>query len=81
MISWKVQKQKTVAQSIAEAEYYGAYYAGQEAFWLQNFQTKIRGCQQEQTIIHCNNKAVIALPSNLVDHDKLKHVDIKYHWL
>ncbi len=38
-ISWQVRKQKTVSQSIAEAEYYGTYYTcmGQVVFWLWNF--------------------------------------------
>lgn len=80
-ISWKVKKQKTVAQSTAEAEYYSAYYAGQEAFYLQSFQEDVRGSTIKPTIIHCDNKAAITLSSNPVDHNKLKHVDIKYHWL
>ncbi len=78
-ISWKVKKQVTVAQSTAEAKYYRVYYVGQEAFHLQNFQDQIWGNAVKLTIIHCNNKAAITLSANPVDHNKLKHIDIKYH--
>ncbi len=75
-ISWKVKKQATVTQSTAEAEYYSVYYAGQEAFHLQNFQNEIQGNTVKPTIIHCDNKAAITLSANPIDHNKLKHVDI-----
>lgn len=80
-ISWKVKRQKTVVQRTAKAEYYSAYCASQETFFLQNFQKEVCGSMLKPTIIHCDNKGAITLSSNPIDHSKLKHIDIKYHWL
>ena len=35
----------------------------------------------DATCIHCDNQSCVKLSKNLVFHDKLKHIEIKYHYI
>ena len=37
--------------------------------------------EMDPTIIHCDNQSCVKLSENLVFHDKLKHIEIKYHYI
>ena len=35
----------------------------------------------DATCIYCNNQICVKLSKNLMFHDKLKHIEIKYHYI
>ena len=37
--------------------------------------------QIEETYTFCNNQSYVKLSKNLVFHDKLKHIEIKFHYI
>jgi hypothetical protein len=78
LISWYSGVQSIVAQSAAEAEYYAAVSAANEAIWLKQLLLELR-CPQEMITIYEDNQACIALTKNPENHKRTKHIQIKYH--
>ncbi|KAL0392757.1 UNVERIFIED_CONTAM: Retrovirus-related Pol polyprotein from transposon RE1 [Sesamum radiatum] len=81
IFTWASKKQATVAQSSAEAEYIAAAATSNHAIWLRRILENIGEKQEEPTTIYCDNKSAIAITKNPVQHNRTKHIDIKYHSL
>ncbi|KAL0319934.1 UNVERIFIED_CONTAM: Retrovirus-related Pol polyprotein from transposon TNT 1-94 [Sesamum radiatum] len=81
IFSWASKKQATVAQSSAEAEYIAAAAASNQATWLRRILEDMGEKQEEPTTIYCDKKSAIAITKNPVQHNRTKHIDIKYHAL
>jgi hypothetical protein len=81
VVSWTTRKQKTVASSSCEAEYTAAYECGKEAIWLRMLLSGIGFAPSGPTSILCDNNAAINLSEDPSLHQRVKHVDIKYHFL
>ena len=79
MISWFSRKQSCVALSAIEAEYVAACSASCEAVWLRKLLSDLFDLQLDATCIYCDNQSCVKLSENLVFHDKLKHIKIKYY--
>ena len=67
--------------SIVEAEYVAACLVSCEAVWLWKLLSDIFDIHLDATCIHCDNQSCVKLSENLVFHDKLKHIEIKYHYI
>jgi hypothetical protein len=81
-VSWAARKQKTVAASSCEAEYMAGYEAAQECIWLRALLKDIgHDITQDATTLLCDNNAAINLSEDPLLHARVKHVDIKYHFL
>ena len=78
-ISWKSRKQPTVALSTCEAEYMALASATQEAKFLMQLLTDMSGNVYKNFDLHCDSQSAIALAKNPVQHQRSKHIDIKYH--
>ena len=80
MISWKCKKQPIVALSSCEAEYISMTHAIQEGLFLR---------QLLYDLLHINfkvylgvdNQGSIMLAQNPVNHQRSKHIDIRYHFI
>jgi hypothetical protein len=70
-----------VALSIAEAEYITLSVAVRKAVWLCKVLTNLFDHEMDPTTIHCDNQSCVKLFENLVFHDRLKHIEIKYHYI
>ena len=81
VISWSAKKQKTVTTSSCEAEYVAAYGAAKENAWLCTLLKEIDIISSEPTTIFCDNNATICLSQDPLHHERVKHIDIKYHYL
>jgi hypothetical protein len=79
-ISWKTKKQPTVSLSTVEAEYIALATASSELIWIRNFLNEI-GFKQPTTTIYEDNQGCIAIANNPIVKSRVKHVDIKYHFL
>jgi hypothetical protein len=52
-----------------------------EAIWLRKLLFGLFGHELRPTIIHCNNQSCIKLFENPMFHDRLKHIEIRYHFI
>ena len=81
-VSWKSKKQQTVALSTCEAEYMSLSAAVQEAkFLLKLLKCMIGSDLFDHVVMYCDNQGALALASNPIQHQRSKHIDIKYHFV
>ncbi|GJX00585.1 hypothetical protein Tco_0184498 [Tanacetum coccineum] len=74
------KKQTALAISTTEAEYVSAGKACQQALWMK--QALIHyDILLDDVLIMCDNKGVIDLSKNPVQHSRNKHVEIHHHCL
>jgi hypothetical protein len=69
VVSWFSWKQKSVALSLAEAEYMAASQASCEGLWLRKMLVVLFGVQLRPTVIYCDNQSFIKLSENPFFHD------------
>ncbi|KAG5719504.1 hypothetical protein E4T56_gene11305 [Termitomyces sp. T112] len=81
VVSWATQKQQTVAALSCEAEYMAAFEATQECIWLRSLLGALRYASENATTLLCDNNSAINLSEDPMLHQRVKHVDIKYHIL
>ena len=81
LCSWSVKKQKTVASSTCEAEYVAAFEASRECIWLRMLLKALNMPRTSPTRLLCDNQAAISLSEDPTLHQRVKHIDIKYHFL
>jgi hypothetical protein len=81
MISWKSRKQSNIALSTIEVEYIVACSMSCEAIWFQNLLDSLFDLEMRETLFLCDNQSCINMTENLVFHDRLKHIDIHYHYI
>lgn len=70
VFSWLSQKQDTVAQSTAEAEYIAACAAVNQAIWLRRILSEMGLVQKQATKIFCDSKSAVAIAKNPVQTQK-----------
>ncbi|GKD69590.1 putative ribonuclease H-like domain-containing protein [Tanacetum coccineum] len=80
LISWQCKKQTVVANSTTEAEYIAASNYCRQVLWIQN-QLLDYGYNFMRTKIHIDNESTICIVKNLVFHSKIKHIDIRHHFI
>ena len=78
-ISWKCQKQKTVALSSAEAEYMAISEATKELVHLRNVFVELN--LFSKILLYNDNRSAHLLAENNVFHARSKHIDIRYHFI
>jgi hypothetical protein len=81
MTSWQSRKQSSIDLSTTEAEYIATCSASCEAIWLQKLLTSLFDLEMEATMILCDNQSCIKMTKNPVFHDKMKHIEIRYHYI
>ena len=81
-ISWSSKRQKAVALSSCESEYYAASAAVSECIWLRRL-CKELGMRTENatSIVWEDNQGAIALSQNPVKRTTSRHIDVRYHFL
>lgn len=79
-ISWETRKQASVAASTTEAEYMALFEATREALWLKALALSIGIVIDKPIKIHEDNQGCIDIAENPKDHNRTKHIGIKYHF-
>jgi hypothetical protein len=87
-VSWQSRKQKVVALSTAEAEYYAITEAAKEVQWTKQLLIEILNdgttdfkLDTTSTIIHSDSQSAIAIGNNNAGHGRSKHIDIRHHFI
>ena len=80
-VSWSSKLQSVVALSTTEAENMAAVEAGKELKWMRSllgeFGYKIDG----PSTLCIDNQSAINVSKNPEHHGRMKHLDLKFHWL
>ncbi|GJS38329.1 retrovirus-related pol polyprotein from transposon TNT 1-94 [Tanacetum coccineum] len=80
LISWSSKRQKSAAISSTEAEYIALSGCCAQILWMRSQLTNY-GFGFNKIPMHCDNKSVIALCCNNVQHSRSKHIDIRFHFI
>ena len=55
--------------------------ASRKELWLWKMLAGLFDQELDVTVIHCDNQSCIKMSENLVDHDRSKHIDTRYHYI
>nr|GEV66297.1 hypothetical protein [Tanacetum cinerariifolium] len=78
LISRSSKRKKSAAISSTEAEYIALSDSCAQSLWMRS-QITDNGIGFNKIPMYCDNKSVISLCCNNVQHSRSKHIDIRYH--
>lgn len=81
LVSWSSRKQPTVALSLTEAEYIALCNATTQALWLRQVLHEIKIDYESPIRLSCDNTSAVHAAENPSHHGRMKHIDIKYHFV
>ena len=80
LVSWYNKKQQSVSTSTDEAEYIAARSCCAHVLWIRN-QLRDYDIILEKIHIMCGKTSAISIVSNHVDHSRIYHIVIRYHFI
>ncbi|GJX96613.1 retrovirus-related pol polyprotein from transposon TNT 1-94, partial [Tanacetum coccineum] len=80
LVSWSSKKQKRTTISSTKADYIALSGCCSQILWTRSQLTDY-GFKFNKIPLYCDNKSVIALCCNNVQHSRAKHIDIRYHFI
>ena len=80
-VSWSSKCQGTVALSTIEAEYVSMSRCAQQVVWMHSWLDEVAIEYSTLSLIKGDNHGAIALSKNTKDHGKVKHIDIRHHYI
>ncbi|GJU37374.1 retrovirus-related pol polyprotein from transposon TNT 1-94 [Tanacetum coccineum] len=80
LVSWSSKIQKSTTISSTKAEYIALSGCCAQILWMRSQQTDY-GLGFNKIPLYCDNKSVIALCCNNIQHLRSKHIDVKYHFI
>ena len=80
-VSWKSQRQKTVALSSTEAEYMAMSEACRQVIWHRIIIDEFGYGLDQPTPIAADNQGAIYISNNPVHDRRTKHIDIRYNFI
>ena len=80
-VSWSSKRQATVALSTVEAEYVLMSRCAQQVVWMHSWLDEVAIEYSTPGLIKGDNRGAIALSKNTKDHGKVKHIDIRHHYI
>ncbi|GAB2266153.1 N-alpha-acetyltransferase 16, NatA auxiliary subunit [Dionaea muscipula] len=81
LVSWKSKKQSLVARSSAELEYRALTYLTSDVTFLQQLLDELHYPAPRPTQLWCGNLSAIHIGSNLVFHERIKHIEVDCHFV
>jgi hypothetical protein len=80
-VTWSSKRQATVALSTVEAEYVAMSRCAQQMVWMHSWLGEVEIDCTLPGVIKGDNRGAIALSKNTKDHGKVKHIDIRHHYI
>ncbi|GJU91100.1 retrovirus-related pol polyprotein from transposon TNT 1-94 [Tanacetum coccineum] len=80
LVSWSSKRQKSVVISSTKAEYIAMSGCCTQILWMRSQLTDY-SLGFNKIPMYCDNKSVIALCCNNVQHSRSKHIDIRFHFI
>ena len=83
LVSWSAVRQRSIALSSTEAEYYAMmhHHAFKEALWLRVFLGSLHLPVPSPFPILSDNQAACSLSSSIAISARSKHIDIRHHFI
>jgi hypothetical protein len=81
LVSWSAKWQTVVSRSSAEAKYRAIANGVAEATWLHQLLHELQTLPSRCTLVYCDNISIVYLSTNLVQHQRTKHVEIDLHFI
>ena len=81
LVSWSAVKQKSIALSSTEAEYYAMSHAFKEALWIRTFLGLLHLPVPRPFPILSDNQAACSLSNSSAISARSKHIDIRHHFI
>ena len=70
-----------MAKSSPEAEYRAMTLATCELIWFKQLLQELRFGKDIQMTLVCDNQATLHIASNLVFHERTKHIEVNCHFI
>ena len=80
-VNWSSQKQSIVALSSCEAEYIAATMPTCQAMWMTRLIGELTSNGESTVKLMVDNQSAITLSKNPVHHNRIKHIDTRYHFI
>ncbi|GJX68175.1 hypothetical protein Tco_0303902 [Tanacetum coccineum] len=80
LVNWSSKKQKCTAISTTEAEYISLSGCCAQILWMRSQLTDY-GFDFNMIPLYSDSQSVIALSCNTVQHSRMKHVALRYHFI
>ena len=80
-VTWSSKRQATVALSTVKAEYVAMSRCAQQMAWMHHWLDEVEIKYSHPGMIKGDNWGAIALTKNTKDHRKVKHIDIRHHYI
>ncbi|GJR88710.1 retrovirus-related pol polyprotein from transposon TNT 1-94 [Tanacetum coccineum] len=80
LVSWSSKKQDCTSMSTTEFEYVSLFAFCAQVLWLRT-QVTDYGFHFDKIPMYYDSKAAIAISCNLVQHSRIKHIDVRYHFI
>nr|GEU94869.1 hypothetical protein [Tanacetum cinerariifolium] len=77
---WSSKKKDRTALSTAEAEYVSLSAFCAQVLWIRT-QLTVYGFHFNKIPIYCDSKSAIAISCNPVQHSRIKHIAVRYHFI
>ncbi|KAK6149282.1 hypothetical protein DH2020_016807 [Rehmannia glutinosa] len=80
LVFWFNMKQNSIATFTAEAKYIVAGSCCAQVLWMRQ-QLRDYDIEEKEIPIMCDNTSAIAITQNPVLHSRIKHIDVRYHFI
>ncbi len=82
-ISHSSKQQQTIALSLCKIEYMILSKTTKEVIWIDRFLHELSfwSSINQSVYLYVDNKRVIDLITNSLFHKRIKHIEIKWHWI
>jgi hypothetical protein len=78
LVSWSAKRQTVISRCNAEVKYRAVANGVAEATWLCQL---LHELQAPPSLVYCDNISAVYLSTNLVQHQRTKHVEIDIHFI
>ncbi|GKB93730.1 hypothetical protein Tco_0979867 [Tanacetum coccineum] len=80
LVSWSSRKQKCTTISTTEAGYISLSSCCAQILWMRSQLTDNR-FDYKKIPLYCDSQSVITLSCNTVQHSRMKHIAVRYHFI
>jgi hypothetical protein len=78
-VAWASKRQNCTSISTMEAEYVALSELAREITWIRSILAEMEQWDQTTPMLSCDNQSALAISKNPLDHQRSKHIDIRFH--
>nr|GEU71078.1 retrovirus-related Pol polyprotein from transposon TNT 1-94 [Tanacetum cinerariifolium] len=80
LVIWSSKKQDCTSLLTAKSEYLSLFGCRAQVLWMRTQLTDY-GYRFDKILIYCDSKSAIAISCNPVQHSRMKHIAVRYHFI